>query len=109
MNILRRNVPLLAAIVLLAWLFAAGTAFAQACVSAAHPCCEECCAELSAAPAPHELRQDTPTSSAVVWASPEASVQPPADVAMARPAAWRCTAEPAPPERIPILFLRLAL
>jgi len=109
MNSLRRNIPLLAAIVLLVWLFAAGTAFAQACASAAHPCCEECCTELSAAPTSHELRQDTPTSSAASWVLPAATVQPRKHIAMARPSAWHCTSDPTPPERIPILFLRLAL
>ena len=109
MNTLRRNIPLLAATVLLLWLFAAGTAFAQACASAVHPCCEECCTELSAAPTSHELRQDTPPSSAASWVLPAAAVRVRNHIAMAQPSEWHRTSDPTPPERIPILFLRLAL
>ncbi|WP_395139500.1 hypothetical protein [Schlegelella aquatica] len=110
MNLLRRNIPRLAALVLLLWLFVAGVAFAQACATTVHPCLDACGNELSAAPAPHEPRQDAPPSSTTPWTPAPQSVQAqPHAVALARPAAWRRASEPAPPERIPILFLRLAL
>lgn len=108
-NLLRRTLPRLAAAVLLVWLLAAGSAFAQACASTVHIGCDECCAELNAAPAPTELRQDSPP---LVQMAASLFPEGPGFHFMAAPAAnadraW--STEPHPPERIPILFLRLAL
>lgn len=104
-----RHFPRLAAIVLLLWLFAAGTAFAQACATSVHPCCEDCCAEWSAVAAPHELRQDVAVSSTPTWIAPPAVVYAKLPPATMQPSVWHRPEDSTPPERIPILFLRLAI
>ena len=107
-NFLRRNLPSLAAVVLVLWLLAAGTAFAQACVATAHIGCGECCTELSEAPAPAEVRQDTTVPAEVPPAFGAASELHRVFGAMPRPDRT-IVSGPRRPERIPILFLRLAL
>lgn len=112
MSVLRRYLPRLAALVLLVWLLAAGTAFAQACASTAHLGCEECCTHVDpAAPAT--------AATAAVPVSPEqpAPLWPPAPgagsaqvAAAGAPLAQPPPRQVAPPRiRIPIAFLRLAL
>ena len=98
MIVQRLRLPRFAALVLLAWLFATGVAFAHACTSQVHIECEECCAEMKAIEA---WSEPVPVSGAA--AQPEVPLPAP----LARRAG-------APPGRggghdIPIFFLRLAL
>jgi hypothetical protein len=109
-HFLRHRLPRLAALVLLVWLFAAGTAFAQACVSTAHVLCEECCAEEKAATPTPEQRLDIAASTAgQPWITASAVAGTFAHAAQERIAFAQ--EPPGPPARrsIPIVFLRLAL
>jgi len=111
MIVQRLRLPRFAALVLLAWLFATGVAFAHACTSQVHIECEECCAEMKAIEAWSE-----PVTVSVAAAQPEVPLPAPLALAVL---AWEPTAEAAPrpaapPGRgggddIPIFFLRLAL
>jgi hypothetical protein len=108
--LLRNNFSRFAAIVLLVWLFAAGTAFAQACVSTSELLCEECCTEVKAATPVAEVRLDTsvPAQPAPPWLvaslSPEVFTGPTVETYLPdRPPPASA------PTRIPIVFLRLAL
>lgn len=101
----------LAALLLVLWLFAFGAALAQACVTHAHPAAEDCCTTIQAA-----TRHAGPLADAVAPAHPM-QVLPPAAPAVAplsppvpelplpgRPPGWSDNGQ-----RIPIVFLRLAL
>lgn len=111
MNLLRRRFPRFAAIVLLVWLFATGAAFAQTCAAMTHVLCEECCTEMKAAPAPGELRQQAPSPPQVStgWLVPSATTDLPLPAQADATAFLAVPLDARPRERIPILFLRLAL
>ena len=110
MSSLRRQLPRLAALVLLVWLLAAGSAFAQACASSAHLACDECCTHAdpavpSAAPTlPAGAEQAAP-----IW--PAASTLDMAQIGAVAAVMLRPPPRDAAPPRvrIPIAFLRLAL
>ena len=110
MSSLRRQLPRLAALVLLVWLLAAGSAFAQACASSAHLACDECCTQVDpAAPSAAASLPAGAEQPAPIW--PAASALDMAqsgavEAALVRPPPWQV----APPRvGIPIAFLRLAL
>jgi len=111
MSELRHRLPRFAALVLLAWLFATGVAFAHTCTSKIYLDCEDCCAEMKAV----EAWTETPT---VAVAAAQPAITAPVAVTAPLPA-WQPAAEalapwPSPPDPggaplIPIVFLRLAL
>lgn len=110
MNLLRRRFPRFAAIVLLVWLFATGAAFAQTCASMTHVLCEECCTEMKAAPAPGELRQQAPAPQVSVgWVVPPVTTELHLAARTDSVEFSPVPLDARPRERIPILFLRLAL
>jgi hypothetical protein len=109
MNTCRNHFRTLAALVLVAWMFSAGAAFAQACVSTIHLACEECCTEAKPAATVADQRLDALAPAGSHPGPPPAPVDVAADAAAHLPAArWSATG-PGRPPRIPIVFLRLAL
>lgn len=111
MTFLRNRLPRFAALVLLAWLFATGVAFAHTCQSSIDLDCVECCTEMKAPAAWSSARTDA--------AVPAQPVLPLPVVALAVLPAWepapellRTAADPPDPggaPDIPVVFLRLAL
>lgn len=108
---IRRQLPRLAALVLLLWLFASGIAFAQACNSPVDLGCAECCAE--AKPATVRAPSVPDVGTAPIEEVP-AAIPPTRYLAPLIPAAAPLAVESAPRSHwsgssIPIAFLRLAL
>lgn len=109
-HFLRHRVSRLAALVLLVWLFAAGAAFAQACVSTAHLLCEECCTEAQAATPQPEQRTDIAASAAAQpWITASALAGVFGAGLQERPPSPQEPPGPRGRTPIPIVFLRLAL
>ena len=111
MTALRLRLPRFAALVLLAWLFATGVAFAHTCTSKVYIDCEECCAEMKAIEAWSE-----PVTVSVPAAQPAAALPAPLVLSVlawepgAETAPWPATPpDPGGGHDIPIFFLRLAL
>ena len=112
MSALRRHIHLFAAIVLLAWLFACGAARAQACTSHAHGLTDECCTSMQVSAARVDASSDAllPALSSESWLPAAAHAAVPA----ALPSERRHLLARGPVrtdsgQRIPIVFLRLAL
>lgn len=108
---IRRQLPRLAALVLLLWLFASGVAFAQACNSPLDLGCAECCSE--AKPATVRAPSVPDLGIAPLGEAPAAIPSPWFQAAPSRIAA-PLAIEFAPRSHssgssIPIAFLRLAL
>jgi hypothetical protein len=107
----RRQLPRLAALVLLLWLFTSSIAFAQACNSPVDIGCGECCTE--AKPATVRTASAADVGATQIGEAP-AAIPPTWYQAAPLPNAAALRIEFAPRShspglRIPIVFLRLAL
>lgn len=112
MSALRRRLSHYAALVLLVWLFACGAAFAQACNAHVHAAADDCCTTMQASAIRPDASSDfgVTTPSSQPWlldgamSAPTVAVQPQTRDIAVHARVWNDSGQ-----RIPILFLRLAL